>query len=314
MNYVPIFVRIEERQELKDLIGFISNDDKRTKVPLQDGSWMDYLPTKKIRLTVDSAEVVNSGTVRPENADMIVDEITWDVSQNALYRNDLMLLDIISTNNWERPIYFANPNSHAGVFNVDKYCHLEGIVYRLKPYVAPEFVSKVGGVDADRTYAILMGEDVRWGRLNEDDVVIDRESDRTLGIMKQNYLRLAQALADQGKTDSVIKVLDRGLEFFPGNKIPYDFYMLPWADNYFRAGDAETGKEVLTDIADRYREDLNYFASLDKNFIGYYNDQIQESLAVIQRCSQLARENNLDELSTELDEVMMSNINLFEMR
>ncbi len=314
MNYVPVFVRVEERQELRDLIGFIANDDKRTKVPLQDGNWIDYLPTKKIKLTIDSATVVNTGTVRPENADKIVDEITWNISQNALYRNDLMLLDFIATNNWERPVYFANPNSHAGVLNVDKYCHLEGIVYRLKPYVAPEYVSRVGGVDADRTYEVLMADDVRWGRLNADDVTVDRESDRTLGIMKQNYLRLAQALSNEGKYDSVKKVLDKGLGFFPGNKIVFDFYMLPWADNYFRTGETEKGKEVLTQITDRYREDLGYYTSLNSRFIGYYDDQIQEALAVIQRSSQLAKEYKLTELSDELDEVLISNISLFDQR
>lgn len=314
MNYVPIFVRVEDRQELRDLVGFIANDDKRTKVPLQDGTWIDYMPTKKIKLTVDADMVVKTGTVRPEFADKIVNQIDWDITQGALYRNDLMLLDIIASNNWERPIYFANPNSHAGVFNVDKYCHLEGIVYRFKPYVAPEYVSRVGGVDTDGTYEALMGENVRWGRLNAADVTIDRESDRTVGIMKQNYLRLAQALGNEGKYDSVVEVLDKGLEFFPGNKIVFDFYMLPWADNYFRAGAAEKGEEVLTQIANRYREDLAYYGSLNSKFIGYYNDQIQESLAVIQRCSQLAKEYQLTELGDELDQVMMENIGLFEMR
>jgi hypothetical protein len=314
MNYVPVFVRVEDRQELKDLINFISNDDKRTKVPLQDGTWIDYLPTKKIRLSVDSALVVNNGTVRPENAHKVVDEITWDVTQNALYRNDLMLLDFIATNNWDRPIYFANPNSHAGVLNVDKYCHLEGIVYRFKPYPAPEYVNKVGGVDADRTYSVLMDENAQWGRLNADDVYIDRESDRTVGIMKQNYLRLAQALGNEGKMDSVVEVLDRGLEFFPHEKIVFDYYMLPWADNYFRAGETEKGEEVLTKITDRYREDLAYYNSLSSGFARMYNNQIDESLAVIQRGSQMAREYNLTDLSDELDEVLMNNIGLMERR
>jgi hypothetical protein len=314
MNYTPVFVRVEDRQELRDLINFVANDDKRTKVPLQDGTWMDYLPAKKVRLSVDSAAVVNSGTVRPELADRIVDEISWDVTQNALYRNDLMLLDIIATNNWERPIYFANPNSHAGVFNVDRYCHLEGIVYRFKPYVAPEYVSRVGGVDAERTYEVLMDENASWGRLNADDVIIDRESSRTVGIMKQNYLRLAQTLANEGKYDSVVQALDKGLEFFPGDKITFDFYMLPWADNYFRAGATEKGEEMLTQIADRYRQDLNYYSSLDRAFVNYYNEDIQESLAVIQRCSQLAKEHDMTALSEELDEVLMANIGLFDLQ
>jgi tetratricopeptide (TPR) repeat protein len=310
-NYVPIFTRIEGRQELKEIIDFVANDDKRTLVPMQDGTWMNYLPTKNLKLTVDSAQVINTGTVRPEFADQIVDEIDWNITQNAVYRNDLMLLDFISTNNWERPIYFANPSSHSGVFNVDKYCHLEGVVYRLKPYPAAEFIKRVGGVDVDRSYEILMADDVAWGRLNEDDVVIDRESQRTIPIMKQNYIRLAQGLSNEGKYDSAVEVMDRGLEFFPKNKVPYDFYMLAWADNYLRAGATEKGVQVIEDLRDRYVEDLNYYSSLNKNYQKFYDDDIQESLLVLQRLGNMARQYKMTELATELDNTLMNYFNVF---
>ena len=312
-NYVPVFTRIEGRQELKDVIDFVASDDKRTLVPLQDGSWMNYLPTKSLKLTVDSARVIETGTVRPEFADQIVDEVAWDISQNAIYRNDLMLLDLIATNNWERPIYFANPSSHAGVFNVDKYCHLEGVVYRFKPYPAVEFISKVGGVDLDRTYEILMADDVEWGRLNEPDVVIDRESERTIPIMKQNYIRLAQGLANIGKYDSAVAAMDRGLEFFPKEKVPYDVYMLAWADTYLSAGATEKGTDMINSLKERYMDDLNYYSSLNEKTRRHYDDDIQESLLVLQRLGQMARQYNMRELADELDNTLMNYFNLFNL-
>ena len=313
-NYIPIFTRVEDRQELMDVINFVASDDKRTLVPLQNGSWINYVPTKKLRLTIDSATVVNNGTVRPEDADRIVDELSWDITQNALYRNDLMLLDLIATNNWERPVYFANPNAHAGVLNLDEYCHLEGVVYRLKPVRATQFVNKVGGVDPVRAYETLMAEDVRWGRLNEDDVIIDRESDRTVGIMKQNYIRLAQALIERNQYDSAVRVLDRGIEFFPHSKIPFDYYMIPWGDYYLEAGETEKGLEVLKTIRDRYEEDLAYYSSLDKSKADLYQGQIEEALAVLQRLSQVARDHRQRELGEELDSALMQNIEIFGYR
>jgi len=312
-NYVPVFERVEKPQELKEVIDFIASDDKRTLVPLQDGSFINYVPAKKLKLTIDSATVVNNGTVSLENADKIVDEIKWNISQNAVYRNDLMLLDLIATNNWERPIYFANPNSHKGVLDVDEYCHLEGVVYRFKPIRATEFVEGVGGVDADRSYEVLMDEDVRWGRINEDDVVIDRETARTVGIMKQNYSRLATALANQGKYDSVVEVLDKGIEFFPNEKIPYDYFTISWAYNYYRAGEMDKGNKVLNDIADRYKADLDYYASLDKSYEKYYSEQINESLSVLQRLSQVAREYNQTDLYRNLDDSLMTYIGIFDL-
>ncbi len=312
-NYVPVFERIEETTDVNDVLAFAENNDKRTKIPLQNGEWINYVPAKNLRLKIDSSAVINSGTVDSENADKIVDEMTWRIAQNGLYRNDLMLLDIIATNNWERPIYFANPNSVSKVLNIDKYCHLEGIVYRFKPTLAIDYIPKVGGVNPDRTYEIIMADDVRWGRLNEDDVVVDRESSRNSGMIKQNYIRLAQALVKEGKTDSVEAVLDRGIHFFPNDKFPFDFYMIPWADNYYKVGATEKGNDLINVLYERYVEDLSYYTSLDDRFATYYSDDIQEALAVLQRLSQLAREHGQNELADEIDESLYDNINMMGM-
>jgi len=300
-NALPVFVRIEDRTDLGDVLTFVKSKDKGSKMPLQDGTYIDYIPVKKLKLKVDPKTVLETGTVSIEDSANIVTEIDWDIKQNALYRNDLMLLDLVATNNWERPIYFANPSSIKGVFNVDKYCHQEGIVYRFKPTPAAEYIKNVGGVDADRTYEVLMADDVRWGRLNEPDVTVDRESARTSGIIKQNYLRLAQTLADQGKNDSVVEVLDRGIYFFPNYKFPFDYYMIPWVDLYYRAGAKEKGKEMLVTLSDIYTENLAYYAS-DARFSSAFENEIQESLAVMQRLGQMAKENHEDELADQIDQ------------
>ena len=311
-NYMLIIPVFEKPIKLSDAIDFAHSTNEKAKWRLQDGSRINYLPGKKMMLPINQDQVIGTGTVSEENREQIVDTIHWNINQNAIYRNDLMLLDIIATNNWERPIYFANPNSITSVLNVDRYCHLEGIVYRFKPVAAPEYISKVGGVNADRTYEVLMADDVRWGRLNEDDVVIDRESDRTIGIIKQNYIRLAGALANEQKYDSVVEVLDRGLSFFPQNKVPYDYFMIPWADNYYKAGAADKGDEVLRSIAERYIDDLDYYDSLDGAVFSYYSGQIEEAMAVLQRLAQLATEHRQYELAKELEAMFTEKVLIYE--
>ncbi|MBC8319396.1 MAG: DUF2723 domain-containing protein [Bacteroidetes bacterium] len=306
-GYVPVFERLEEA-ELLDAIRFIENDNKGTRVPLQSGDWIDYLPAKKLILPIDKEAVIASGTVGAKDSAMIVDTITWTVRQGGLFRNDLMLLDLIATNNWKRPIYFANPNSHSKVLDVDKFCHLEGVVYRFKPTIADEFIKKIGGVNADRTYEVIMADNVTWGRLNEDDVTVDRESDRNSGMAKQNYVRLAQALLNQRKYDSVVKVLDRGIELFPSNKFPFDYYMISWADFYYQSGATEKASNLVRQIAERYEEDLAYYSSLSDKFAAQYQDDVQESMAVMQRLIQLTNQNKQEELSKELEESFYNHI------
>jgi hypothetical protein len=298
-NYMPVFERVDGSVELKDLVHFVGSNDKRTQINYE-GEWINYVPARKLELTIDKDAVLKSGTVAPEDSAQIVDKISWQISQGYVYRNDLMLLDLIATNNWKRPIYFANPSSVSKVLNIDKYCHLEGIVYRFKPTVAKDYIKRVGGVDADKSYEILMADDVRWGRLNEPDVTVDRESDRNSNMIKQDYLRLAQALVNEKKNDSAVAVLDRGISFFPDNKIHFDYFMIPWADMYYKAGAVEKGNDLVNLLYNKYKEDLNYYMLLDKKFMQFYTDDIQEAFAVLQRLSELAKENGQKELGEEI--------------
>jgi len=241
--------------------------------------------------------------------DQIVDEIVWDIRQNGLYKNDLMLLDLVASNNWERPIYFANPNSVSKVLDVDEYCHMEGVVYRFMPVKAKEYYKNLGGVYADGSYDMLVNKAV-WGNLNDPDVTVDRESYRNSSLAKQSYMRLAQALLNEGKADSAVTVLDRSIAFFPNDKFAFDYYMLPWAEIYFSAGATEKAIDMVHTLADRYLDDLGYYASVGSKFEPYYDQQAQEALAVLQRLSQLANEHGQKDLSKELDDKFMDQMQL----
>ncbi len=312
-NYVPVFERLDSA-DVKEAIQFIKDQSKASKVPLQSGDWIDYLPAKTLSLKIDKDAVINSGTVAPEDRDKIVDEIKWKVTQGGLYRNDLMLLDLISTNNWKRPIYFANPNSVSKVFNVDKYCRLEGVVYRFKPTLADDYMKQIGGVDADKTYEVLMDKDARWGRLNEKDVLVDRESARNSGMAKQNYLRLAQGLLNEGKNDSVVAALDKGIEFFPNDKFPFDYQMLSWIAFYYEAGAPEKANEVVNILTNNYMEDIAYYGSLPSRFSSYYDDDMQNAMAVLQRLTQLTKQYKQNDLSAEIEKKFYDNMSLLKLQ
>lgn len=312
-DYIPVLERIAGPVELKEAINFVADESDQTKVPLQSGEKINYLPTKKLKLTVDKAAVIRNGIVPKEMEHLIVDVIEWEVTQNGLYKNDLMLLDLIASNNWERPIYFANPSSSSKVFNVDKYCHMEGVVYKFMPVIAPEYYRGMGGVYAKGSYDLLVNK-ARWGNLNHPDVTVDRESFRNSSIAKQSYMRLAQALINEGKKDLAIISLDKSLEFFPAKKFPYDYFMLPWIDIYYEAGDPAKAMDVMEKLADRYLDDLRYYTSLDGKFVKYYNTNMQEAMAVIQRLSEIAGKHSLNDFQKRMDDALSANMRFFGMQ
>lgn len=301
---IPVIERINERVELKDAINFVASNNEQTKLPLQGGEKINYLPAKKIRLTVDSAKCVDNGIVPIELADRIVPYIDWEIKQSYLFKNDLMFLDFLASNNWERPIYFANPNAVSKVADVDEYCHLDGVVYKFMPVKARDYIPGVGGVDTDETWDQLM-IDVQWGNLHDPDVTVDRESERNSGMVKQNYIRLARALIMENKKDSAVMALDTCQRYFPPEKFSYDIFMLQFADLYYQAGAVKKANQMVTDMARIYQDDLEYYRSLDERTARYYESDMQQSYAVLQRLKQMAQENKQQSLSKELDSIFM---------
>lgn len=294
---------IKEAVELLTLIKFIRSDKNDTKLTMQDGTKLNYIPTKKVKLTIDKQKVIESGIVPEYMHDRIVDEIEWNISKNYLYKNDLMFLDLLASNDWERAMYFANPSSVEGVFPLDDYMHLEGMVYKFMPVKAMNYYKGMGGVHAQKTYDLLLNK-FNWGRLNQPDVTIDRESQKNIMIPKNNFVRTAETLMDMNRPDSAVAIADECLEVFPTSKIPPDFYLLPLVDVYYQAGAMEKGDSLVSEIADRYSEDMDYYSSLDSEFFNYYQEDLTRAYSAIRRLSIQTEEHNRKDLTEELTKLM----------
>ncbi|MCB2219793.1 MAG: DUF2723 domain-containing protein [Bacteroidetes bacterium] len=286
--------------ELQQIIDFIASEDERTKIPLTSGEKINYSPTKNFKLTIDSADVIQKGAVPDYMKDKIVDKIEWRVRQSYLYKNDLMLLDIIASNNWKRPIYFANPSSVSKVLGVEEYCHLEGFVYRFLPVKADNYIAGVGGVDEDKSYDIFMNK-CQWGNLNDPDVYIDRESARNSIIPKQNFMRTARAMVDKGDNEKAIQLMDECLEQFPDEKFPFDMYMIPFIEVYYDAGATEKANAITQRVFEIYDQNLSYYERLNRGLQKYYETDYNQALGVLQQLGMMARMNNQTELHQKID-------------
>jgi hypothetical protein len=302
VNNAVVFynTNVQGNVELKQIIDFVASEDERSKLTLQSGEKINFSPTKKFKLTIDSAAIVKNKVVPDYLADKVVPVIEWDVKQNYLYKNDLMLLDLIATNNWKRPIYFANPNSISKVLGVESYCHLEGMVYKFMPVKAEGFISGVGGVNANASYDIFMNK-CKWGNLNDPDVYVDRESNRNSIIPKQNFMRVAENLLSKDEKEKAITLMDECLKQFPDNKITYDMYMVPFADVYYEAGAMEKGNAITERVFDIYSQNLDYYNRLDSKLFKYYQKDYEQAIGIIQRLSMMAKMYKQNDLYNKID-------------
>ncbi len=304
---------IEGPVELKDVIEFVKSDNPRTKGTTTMGQKVDYFPTRKLKITVDKEKVVANGIVPENMKNQIVDEIVWTISDKVEYltKNELMLLDFMATNDWERCVYFTSLNDISNILGIDKYLHQQGLSHRFMPVEAPDYYKGAGGVFIDGSYDLLVN-DSRWGRLNEPNVTVDPESARNISFIKMAYMREAQALVKRNRYDEAIAVMDKCQYLFPDEKIPYGFYYEGYfPDLYYRAGAMDKGDEVLKKIAANATDELRYYKSLKPKFIEYYKNDIHDALSLVNTMADSAKRNNRLEIQQELDQTVNDYLDFF---
>jgi len=302
-DILPFYdIGIKGYVELKDMIDFIKSDDPQTFLTLQNGEKMKFFPSKLVKITVDSAACVKYGIVPKHLRGKMVDSIYWKIRTNQLYKNDLMLLDLLASNKWERPLYFAAPSSVNHCVAIDSFCLVQGWVYQFMPVKADsgDYIQGMGGVDAQTSYDIMKNK-CAWGNLNDPKVYVDPESLNNSVRPKTNIMRVAQSLLSEGKKTEAIELLDLYLKYFPDSKVPYDMYMLPYAEIYYKAGASEKANMLIERVAKIYSQNLDYYNSFSSGHTQYFEQDVQTSLGILRRLSMVAAENKQTDLAAKMD-------------
>jgi hypothetical protein len=302
-DILPFYdIGIKGYVELKDMIDFIKSDDPQTFLTLQNGEKMKFFPSKLVKITVDSAACVKYGIVPKHLRGKMVDSIYWKIRTNQLYKNDLMLLDLLASNKWERPLYFAAPSSVNHCVAIDSFCLVQGWVYQFMPVKADsgDYIQGMGGVDAQTSYDIMKNK-CAWGNLNDPKVYVDPESLNNSVRPKTNIMRVAQSLLSEGKKTEAIELLDLYLKYFPDSKVPYDMYMLPYAEIYYKAGASEKANMLIERVAQIYSQNLDYYNSFSSRHTQYFEQDVQTSLGILRRLSMVAAENKQTDLAAKMD-------------
>lgn len=133
-DYLPyVDYGIKDSVELSDLLAVLTSDNQADKIQLNDGSYENFLPTQKLKLKIDPAQILATKTVALADKDKIATQMEWEFKKDYALKGDLAMFDIIVHNQWKRPIYFATSVSEDTYIGLDKYLYMEGYAYRLLP-------------------------------------------------------------------------------------------------------------------------------------------------------------------------------------
>jgi hypothetical protein len=281
--------RVEEHQSLKRLIEFVGSDDSRTKLQLSSSEFIDYLPARKFRLPVDSEKVVSNGTVTDDLKDLILPNVDWELGseRNFLSKSDLIILDILATNNWERPVYFAITVPRENYLNLDNFLQIEGLAYRLVPIKNESTDWQIGRIHSDIMYTNMI-EQFRWGGINNPGIYLDETNLRMASNFRNNFSRLANQLIEENKIDSALTVLDKCMEVLPHETVPFNYMLIPVIEAYYKAGSTEGANELVAKMAEINKYELYYYFSVGPKFAPYVDYQKQRTMSVMQELVNLA--------------------------
>ena len=264
------------RWGLGDFVDWVASDNPRTRYKhllqqyevdlsqIPEGTQnLVYYPTNKIRVPVNKENVLKSGVVKPEDADLIVDFIDIDLPTSGLYKNRIMMLDILRNNDWKRPIYFTGGSYEDDEYIwMKEYLQLDGLIYKLVPIKTPENPQnpyQMGRIDSERMYNIVKKWD--WGNANSPDIYHDPETRKNSISFRSNMARLAEQLVNENQAKKAIEILDLTMEKMPLEYFGYYSLLTPIAATYYRAESTQKGGQLIKQLAEKYANKLLYYES-----------------------------------------------------
>lgn len=264
-NYLLYDPRTESRISAGDFLTYAKLDDERVKLQMKNGHWVSSYPTNKISFPVDREKIMAKKVVNTDKFDSIVSQLEVDLPQDAIYKGNMVMLDIIYNNNWERPVYFAGRTSDAADFAwMRDYLQMEGLAYKLVPVKTPvpENASPLdyGYVDTEKGYDTVKKWD--WGSSGNPKVYHNPETRHNGIAFRTNLARLMDALLAENKKDKAKDIIDIAMTKMPVEL--YGFYTMatPFADGYYKVGEKEKARDLLVKLSKKYQDSLGYYRSL----------------------------------------------------
>ncbi len=293
-GYIPV----------KELMDFVASDDKANMVEYGT-NFYSYFPTKNMRIPVDSATVVNNGTVPKALAGRIVKNIDWTIqtpSESYVQKNQLMIIDLLAHNDWKRPIYFAATAQASSYLGLAPYLQLEGLAYRLVPIKQNEQEAQQDTrIATDTMYNNVMNK-FAWGGMEVKGMYLDDVFIRSCALnIRQRMSSLASALIEEGKKDKAINVLDKIIEVTPQENIPYDVTMYSITLAYYQAGATAKGNEIAKKLFDNYETNLKYYYSFDRKTLPQFGSDPEQAQDILERLIYFANSFKQPELAKEFE-------------
>ena len=244
---------------------------------------MHVIPTDTLYVTIDKEAVKKSGMMMA--SDSIPDKMVISLAgKSALYKNDLMMLEMLAQSNWTRPLYVALTVGQENYMNLGDNFVQEGLVNRITPFTTNKPGAK--NFDTEKTYHNIMTR-FKFGNLKQKGLYIDETTMRMCYTHRRLLAQTALQLIAEGKKQKAINILKKADVEIPAYNVTLDYMSgaLDMARGWLMTGQKAKGKEYVEAVWKNASQYLNYYLSLSNDhFLQSQNDCIRQIMIMQSTC------------------------------
>ena len=244
---------------------------------------LHIIPTDTLYVTIDKEAVKKSGMMMA--SDTIPDKMIISLAgKTALYKGDLMMLEMIAQCNWVRPIYVALTVGEENYMNLGDNFVQEGLVNRITPFTTNKPGAK--NFDTEKAYHNIMTR-FKFGNLKQKGLYIDETTMRMCYTHRRLLAQTALQLLSEHKNKKAIDILKKADVEIPDYNVPIDYMSggLDMARGWILAGQKQKAAEYVGKVWKTASQYLSYYLSLDANrFAQAQNDCIRQIMIMQSTC------------------------------
>jgi len=282
-----------EALPLKEYLKLLKSNSELLKLTSNYSSNLYTVPARNLVLDVDTEKVAALGVIPSQFEDLAISRLNIRIKGNYITKGSLMLLDLIATNDWQRPIYFNNTSLATIGFDLSNHVVMEGLTYRLLPIQKPDNQEEL--VNTDLAFKNVT-EEFAYRGMNNPNNYFDDEYRRFTSNHRSVLNSISIALMEEDDMERAKQIQQLSLEKFPNEAIPYDLASGQSVPLLFELGLDELAMDIIDHMSKKSIQLLDFYEETNRPM----DREASISTQMLQYFIPLLREKGYTEEATKL--------------
>ncbi|PHI18648.1 membrane protein [Lewinellaceae bacterium SD302] len=296
---------------LSDLINELGSDQ-----PFRNGgrTLETFYSSCNVAINVNVPKARAAGLI--PSGDQPVSRIPVRVNKTRLLKDEIAILDIINSNMYDRPIYWAVTCQPSKMMGLQPYLQLQGLGLKLTVTKhendSAYGVIGSGQVDTEKNYDIILNK-WKWGNFDKVDTHVNSSYAPALQAMQLTMRRTAMEFLASGEDEKALEIADQYFEAFPDFNFRYKYNTVFMLDVYFRAKAWDRALPHVEILAKNTADELDFYESLsDADLTSSYQTEYSQALSVMQRLVQAGQQSGNEEFKSRVEAILANHLYMLQ--